>query len=267
VSGSPCADEAPSSKETPAGEGNSHATTQEPGRAFARRGHDHAPGAHAAHGRARTIDHGLRARRAVGEGEGGLRGHRRVGRAHDARRAAVLPAGRHRCLHGGQPRRSALERRQYDRRDQPRVAGVDQLHAGRRQRGRAPQLGHDHHRAGRQHGAALRAQRPAGAVPGAERAVSAVRAGGAAAGHRLARRVPVGAHRPRPLGRRLSTATDATAEAEGRNGSSWNRDVFCLSAGPNRQYETYFGGCLGTTQFGTCRAGDDFTYVIQGGTR
>jgi hypothetical protein len=43
--------------------------------------------------------------------------------------------------------------------------------------------------------------------------------------------------------------------------------VFCLSAGPNRQYETYFGGCLGTTQFGTCREGDDFTFVIQGGTR
>jgi hypothetical protein len=65
----------------------------------------------------------------------------------------------------------------------------------------------------------------------------------------------------------LSPATDAIYDPEGRNGTSWNRDVFCLSAGPNRQYETYFGGCLGTTQFGTCRAGDDFTYVIQGGTR
>jgi hypothetical protein len=65
----------------------------------------------------------------------------------------------------------------------------------------------------------------------------------------------------------LATAADAHADAEGRNGTSWNRDVFCLSAGPNKQYETYFGGCLGTTQFGTCREGDDFTYVIQGGTR
>ena len=34
----------------------------------------------------------------------------------------------------------------------------------------------------------------------------------------------------------LSTATDAYAEAEGQNGTSWNRDVFCLSGGPNRRY-------------------------------
>ena len=65
----------------------------------------------------------------------------------------------------------------------------------------------------------------------------------------------------------LTTATDATAEAEGRNGTVWNRDVFCLSGGPNRQYETFFGGCLGNTASGTCRAGDDFIYVIQGSTR
>ncbi len=65
----------------------------------------------------------------------------------------------------------------------------------------------------------------------------------------------------------LSTATDATAEAEGRNGTVWNRDVFCLSGGPNRQYQTFFGGCLGNTASGTCRAGDDFIYVIQGSTR
>jgi len=30
----------------------------------------------------------------------------------------------------------------------------------------------------------------------------------------------------------LSTATDANAAAEGRNGTSWNRDTFCLSSGP-----------------------------------
>jgi hypothetical protein len=65
----------------------------------------------------------------------------------------------------------------------------------------------------------------------------------------------------------LTTAVDAESPTEGRNGTSWNRDVFCLSSGPNRMYETYFGGCLGTTQFGTCREGDDFTFVIQGGTR
>jgi hypothetical protein len=65
----------------------------------------------------------------------------------------------------------------------------------------------------------------------------------------------------------LTTATDAVAAAEGQNGTTWSRDVFCLSAGPNRMYETYFGGCLSTTQFGTCREGDDWTFVIQGGTR
>ena len=43
----------------------------------------------------------------------------------------------------------------------------------------------------------------------------------------------------------LSTAADANSAGEGRNGTSWNRDTFCLSAGPNKLYETYFGGCLG----------------------
>jgi hypothetical protein len=65
----------------------------------------------------------------------------------------------------------------------------------------------------------------------------------------------------------LTTATDAMAASEGQNGTTWSRDTFCISAGPNRMYETYFGGCLSTTQFGTCREGDDWTYVIQGGTR
>lgn len=65
----------------------------------------------------------------------------------------------------------------------------------------------------------------------------------------------------------LTTATDAVAPEEGQNGTTWNRDVFCLSAGPNRMFETHFGGCLSTTQSGTCREGDDWTYVIQGGTR
>lgn len=65
----------------------------------------------------------------------------------------------------------------------------------------------------------------------------------------------------------LTTATDAVSPGEGQNGTTWSRDVFCLSSGPNRMYETYFGGCLSTTNFGTCREGDDWTYVIQGGTR
>jgi hypothetical protein len=37
--------------------------------------------------------------------------------------------------------------------------------------------------------------------------------------------------------------------------------VFCISAGPNKKYETPFGGNgLG----GTTRGGDDFIYVIAG---
>lgn len=65
----------------------------------------------------------------------------------------------------------------------------------------------------------------------------------------------------------LTTATDAYAAGEGHVNTAWNRDVFCISSGPNKLFETYFGGCLSTTQFGTCREGDDWIYVIQGGTR
>ena len=196
-------------------------------------------------------------------------------RAHDARRPAVLQARRHRRLHGGQPRRPPLERRDHGRRHQPDLVRLHELHPRRRQRHRPAELGHEHHRPGRQHGTAPGAERPSRAVPRAQRAVPADGSGGPAAGHRLARRVPVGADRPRSLGRRLHGELGVPldghrrrlAEAEGQNGTSWNRDVFCLSGGPNRQYETYFGGCLGTVQFGTCREGDDFTFVIQGGTR
>jgi type II secretory pathway pseudopilin PulG len=49
------------------------------------------------------------------------------------------------------------------------------------------------------------------------------------------------------------------------SGRWWNRDVFCLSPGPNGFYETYFGGC--TSGDGTCRGGDDFVYVISGSGR
>jgi hypothetical protein len=68
----------------------------------------------------------------------------------------------------------------------------------------------------------------------------------------------------------LSPATNATdASAEGFAGTAWDRDVFCISPGPNRLYETYFGGCsqVSPVRGGTCREGDDWTYVIQGGTR
>jgi hypothetical protein len=65
----------------------------------------------------------------------------------------------------------------------------------------------------------------------------------------------------------LTAAVDGVSPGEGQNGLTWNRDVFCISAGPDRMFETYFGGCLSTTQFGTCREGDDWITVIQGGTR
>jgi len=65
----------------------------------------------------------------------------------------------------------------------------------------------------------------------------------------------------------LTTASNALAPTEGQNGTIWDRDVFCISSGPNRQFETYFGGCISTTFFGTCRRGDDWTFIIQGSTR
>ncbi|MCX6550320.1 MAG: type II secretion system protein [Acidobacteria bacterium] len=67
----------------------------------------------------------------------------------------------------------------------------------------------------------------------------------------------------------LSPATNAITgpPAEGQNGTIWDRDVFCISAGPNRLYETYFGGCNTLTNWGTCRQGDDWTFTIQGSSR
>ena len=70
----------------------------------------------------------------------------------------------------------------------------------------------------------------------------------------------------------LSPASDPGNTAlEG--GSGWDRDVFCISPGPNRLVETFFGGELpnidgaATTPMGTDRRGDDFVFVIQGSTR
>jgi hypothetical protein len=81
---------------------------------------------------------------------------------------------------------------------------------------------------------------------------------------------PIG---PDPWGRRylvntafLGVATDSTTAAdEGYYQRWWERDVFCISPGPNGLYETYFGGC--TIDHGTCRAGDDFVFIIQGSGR
>jgi hypothetical protein len=81
---------------------------------------------------------------------------------------------------------------------------------------------------------------------------------------------PIG---PDPWGQRylvnsvfLAVATNANdSTAEGYKTRWWERDVFCISPGPNGLYETFFGGC--TTDHGTCREGDDFVYVVSGSGR
>jgi hypothetical protein len=85
---------------------------------------------------------------------------------------------------------------------------------------------------------------------------------------------PIG---PDPWGKRylvnsvfLSTAVDSNTLAdEGASTRWWERDTFCISAGPNGVFETYFGGCLLAANgvWGTCRENDDFTYIISGGMR
>jgi hypothetical protein len=82
---------------------------------------------------------------------------------------------------------------------------------------------------------------------------------------------PVG---PDPWGRRylvntafLAVAHDATIGfGEGQRSGGWDHDVFCLSAGFNGLYETFYGG---SSPFngGTSRGGDDYVYIIQGSTR
>jgi hypothetical protein len=51
--------------------------------------------------------------------------------------------------------------------------------------------------------------------------------------------------------------------APGANG--WPLDTFCLSAGANMQFETPFA--RNSPPYGTVRGGDDFIFVISGGTR
>ena len=51
---------------------------------------------------------------------------------------------------------------------------------------------------------------------------------------------------------------------EGSIAGGWSYDTFCLSAGPNGLYESPIGG---NGHGGHVRGGDDFTYVISGGTR
>jgi hypothetical protein len=80
---------------------------------------------------------------------------------------------------------------------------------------------------------------------------------------------PVG---PDPWGHRylvntafLAVARDAQAgSGEGQRGGGWSRDAFCISAGPDGQYETAFGG---NASHGVDRRGDDLIFIISGGTR
>ncbi len=82
---------------------------------------------------------------------------------------------------------------------------------------------------------------------------------------------PIG---PDPWGKRylvnsvfLGVAIDSTdAAAEGHRQRWWERDVFCISPGPNGLYETYFGGSA-VPGHGTIRENDDFVYVVAGSGR
>jgi len=80
---------------------------------------------------------------------------------------------------------------------------------------------------------------------------------------------PVG---PDPWGHRylvntvfLAVARDADAgSGDGQRSGGWSRDTFCISAGPNGQYETPFGG---NAAYGADRRGDDLIFIISGDTR
>ena len=77
---------------------------------------------------------------------------------------------------------------------------------------------------------------------------------------------------PDPWGRKyvvnsafLAVALDSTWWwGEGSKKSGWSIDTFCISAGPNGLYETAIGG---NGHGGVDRIGDDFIYIIAGGTR
>jgi hypothetical protein len=80
---------------------------------------------------------------------------------------------------------------------------------------------------------------------------------------------PIG---PDPWGHRylvnsvfLSVARDAEpGTAEGQKSGGWSHDTFCISAGPNGQFETAFGG---NATHGVYRRGDDVIFIISGDTR
>lgn len=63
----------------------------------------------------------------------------------------------------------------------------------------------------------------------------------------------------------LSVAIDApSGGGEGDRDGGWSRDVFCISPGPDKTFQTAIGG---NDNGGVNRLGDDFIYVIQGSTR
>jgi hypothetical protein len=67
-----------------------------------------------------------------------------------------------------------------------------------------------------------------------------------------------------------AVANDAPVLSEdGYRGRWWERDVFCLSAGPDQTIETNFGLAVAGpgTYWGTSRQGDDYVFVISGSGR
>jgi hypothetical protein len=65
----------------------------------------------------------------------------------------------------------------------------------------------------------------------------------------------------------LVVATDATdGTLQGNRRGGWSRDTFVISAGPNGQYDTPYGGTT-TTTHGVVIQGDDLVYVVRGDTR
>lgn len=64
----------------------------------------------------------------------------------------------------------------------------------------------------------------------------------------------------------FTVATDASAAFEGAVGWWWERDVVCLSAGPDQTISSPFGQAA-IPGAGTNRLGDDFIFVISGSGR
>jgi len=60
-------------------------------------------------------------------------------------------------------------------------------------------------------------------------------------------------------------ARDAEAgNGEGQRSGGWSHDTFCISAGPNGQFDTTLRR---QRSHGVDRRGDDLIFIISGGTR